>query len=380
LSQALFSSFDIDKGTKLLLTVLLRQIDMTKLSSVLDLGCGVGVLGITLKRINPRLRLHFTDRDTLALDFTRLNCRLNNINANSIEGCLGLSGIEHKGYDLILSNLPAKAGAPVLISIFDQYSGYLKRGGLFAFVIVKPLEEVAHTALVRSGAAIIHRQGTPDHTVFLAAKGKEIPPPQDEPQDGLLPYIRGRFNFQPALKDLSYSIDTVYNLPDFDNLGYQQLSAIALLADNLSREQNILIWNPGQGHLPVYLCRTMAEKRTKFTLAGRDLLALQITRRNLAAHGVADCLIESYHTSWLSQIPANYGLIILLPSPESRPVTVEMISTELPRLTEPDGEVVIAAKSALLQSILKRSKGFQPKKRKKNHGYRAVLMVKKGKI
>lgn len=374
LSQALFSSFDIDKGTKLLLTVLLKQIDMTELNSVLDLGCGVGVLGITLKKINPRLRLHFTDRDALALDFTRLNCRLNNISADSIEGRLGLSGIEHKSYDLILSNLPAKAGAPVLISIFNQYSGYLKRGGLFAFVIVKPLEEVAHTALVRSGAAIIHRQGTPGHTVFLAAKGKEIPPPQD----GFLPYIRGRFNFQPPLKNLSYSLDTVYNLPDFDNLGYQQLSAMVLLADDhLSPKHNILIWNPGQGHLPVYLCRTLAEKQTKFTLAGRDLLALEVTRRNLAAHGVAGPLIESYHTSWLSQIPANYGLIILLPDPESRPATVEMISLELPRLTEPDGEVIIAAKSTLLQRILKQSKGFQLKKRKKDHGYRAVLLVKK---
>jgi len=376
LSQALFSSFNIDKGTKLLLTVLLKQIDMTELSSVLDLGCGVGVLGITLKRINPQLKIHFTDRDALALDFTRLNCRLNNISADSIEGRLGLSGIEHKGYDLILSNLPAKAGAPVLTGIFDQYSGYLKPGGLFAFVIVKTLAKAARTALVKSGAVIIHWQGTPDHTVFLAAKGKEIPPPQD----GLLPYIRGRFNFQPPFKDLYYTLDTVYNLPDFDNLGYQQLSAMALLADRLSPEQNILIWNPGQGHLPVFLCRTMAEKQTKFTLAGRDLLALEITRHNLAAHGSADCLIESYHTSRLSEIPANYGLIILLPGPESRPDTVQMISLELPRLTKPDAEVVIAAKSALLQHILKQSKGFQLKKRKNKHGYRAVLLAKKGKI
>lgn len=373
MSQALFSSFDIDKGTKLLLAVLLKQIDITELSSVLDLGCGVGVLGITLKRINPRLRLHFTDRDALALDFARLNCRLNNINADLIEGRLGLRGTEHTGYDLILSNLPAKAGAPVLMSMLNQYSSYLKQGGLFAFVIVKPLEKVAHTTLVRSGASIIHRQGTPDHTVFLAAKGKIIPPLHD----GLLPYIRGRFNFQPPLKNLNYSLNTVYNLPDFDNLGYQQLSAMALLADHLSPEHNILIWNPGQGHLPVYLCRTLAEKQTKFTLAGRDLLALEITRRNLAAHGVPDFLIESYHTSWLSEIPANYGLIILFPGAESRPVAEEMISLELPRLIEPDGEVVIAAKSPLLQRILKQSKGFQLKKKKKKHGYRAVLLVKK---
>ncbi len=373
MSQALFSSFDIDKGTKLLLTILLKQIDITKLSSVLDLGCGVGVLGITLKRINPRLRLYFTDRDALALDFTRLNCRLNNISADSIEGRLGFSGIEHKGYDLILSNLPAKAGAPVLISIFNQYSGYLNQGDLFAFVIVKTLEKIADNALARSGAAIIHRQGTPDHTVFLAAKGKEIPPLQD----GLLPYFRGRFNFQLPIKDLSYSLDTVYNLPDFDNLGYRQLSAMVLLADHLSPQHNILVWNPGQGHLPVYLCRALAEKRIKFTLAGRDLLALEITRHNLEAHGAADHIIESYHTSWLSRIPADYGLIILLPGPESRPAVVEMISLELPRLTEPDGEVLIAAKSALLQCILKQSKEFQLKKRKKNHGYQAMLLVKK---
>ncbi len=124
----------------------------------------------------------------------------------------------------------------------------------------------------------------------------------------------------------------------------------------------------------------MAEKRTKFTLAGRDLLALAITRRNLAAHGAADHLVESCHTPWLSEIHDQHRRVIIFPGPDSRPDAVEMISLELPRLTEPDGEVVIAAKSALLQRILKQSKGFQLKKRKKNHGYRAVLLVKKGKI
>ena len=53
LSHALFSSFDVDAGSKLLLKTLAQRVDLGTVGSVLDVGCGVGVLGLSLKKKKP---------------------------------------------------------------------------------------------------------------------------------------------------------------------------------------------------------------------------------------------------------------------------------------------------------------------------------------
>ena len=70
-SQTLFSSQDVDIGTRRLLSNLTSE-DYTY-SKVLDLGCGYGVIGISLKSVNPEGTVHMVDRDSLALDYTRKN-------------------------------------------------------------------------------------------------------------------------------------------------------------------------------------------------------------------------------------------------------------------------------------------------------------------
>jgi ornithine cyclodeaminase/alanine dehydrogenase-like protein (mu-crystallin family) len=46
LSHALFSSFDVDRGTKLLLKAAARDPVLARARRVLDEGCGVGVIGL----------------------------------------------------------------------------------------------------------------------------------------------------------------------------------------------------------------------------------------------------------------------------------------------------------------------------------------------
>ena len=50
-SQDLFSSFDIDKGTRLLLRTVLEA--GYEYDSVLDMGCGYGPLGLIVKKLRP---------------------------------------------------------------------------------------------------------------------------------------------------------------------------------------------------------------------------------------------------------------------------------------------------------------------------------------
>src|SRR5208283_5333859 len=115
LSHALFSSFDIDVGTRLLLKVAAHDPVLASSRRILDEGCGVGVIGLCAAKAFPEAEVVLRDRDSLAVAFAERN-RL----ANKLRGApraeWGLIGDDREGgpYDFVFSNLPAKAGAPVL--------------------------------------------------------------------------------------------------------------------------------------------------------------------------------------------------------------------------------------------------------------------------
>ena len=50
LSHALFSSFKIDDGSRLLMKTLAKQVNLAEVNSLIDVGCGVGTLGLALKK------------------------------------------------------------------------------------------------------------------------------------------------------------------------------------------------------------------------------------------------------------------------------------------------------------------------------------------
>jgi 16S rRNA (guanine1207-N2)-methyltransferase len=75
-SQELFSSHDIDAGTKLLLRTVVEA-DYPKPGSILDMGCGYGPLGLTLGSLYRDASVHMVDKDALALNYSRQNAELN---------------------------------------------------------------------------------------------------------------------------------------------------------------------------------------------------------------------------------------------------------------------------------------------------------------
>ncbi len=76
--------------------------------SVLDYGCGTGILGIAAKKIFKNNRISFVDIDLNALKLTKKNLKLNNINSREI--FLSKSNTKKnfnkkKYYDLIFANI-----------------------------------------------------------------------------------------------------------------------------------------------------------------------------------------------------------------------------------------------------------------------------------
>lgn len=72
--------------------------------NVLDLGCGSGCIGITLKKINPSLNITLSDISESALEVASLNAKRLNVVVNILESDL-FSNLNQK-YDVIISNPP----------------------------------------------------------------------------------------------------------------------------------------------------------------------------------------------------------------------------------------------------------------------------------
>ena len=140
-SQMLFSSFQIDVGTALLL----RSFDAaTTPRRVLDLGCGYGPLGVVLARRYPHAQVTLSDVDLLAVRYARRNCELNGVAANTqVVGSVGLEGVPEEAYDLIVCNIPAKAGDAAIERDFVLGPlGRLAERGEYWFVVVSGLNRL----------------------------------------------------------------------------------------------------------------------------------------------------------------------------------------------------------------------------------------------
>ena len=101
--------------------------------SILDLGCGYGAVGITLKLEHPDLKLHMSDVNTRALTFSKINARDHNILADIRKGDL-FSPWEGTSFDSILSNPPIAAGKAVWQRMITEAPEFLNEGGSLQIV------------------------------------------------------------------------------------------------------------------------------------------------------------------------------------------------------------------------------------------------------
>ena len=106
-AQDLFSSFEVDSGSRLLLRSL-ADADISKVRKVLDLGCGYGVIGLALKAAYRSGSVQMVDRDALAVEYSRQNAALNGLDDIEAYGSLGYDDVAERDFDLIASNIPGQ--------------------------------------------------------------------------------------------------------------------------------------------------------------------------------------------------------------------------------------------------------------------------------
>ena len=127
-----FSRGEVDTGTRLLLEALPEKMQ----GDILDLGCGWGVIGISIARTWPETRVTLADVNLRALELSRENAEKNRAEVNCAESD-GMAAFAGKSFDAIVTNPPIRAGKQVIYRMFSDAAGCLKPGGALYLVIRK---------------------------------------------------------------------------------------------------------------------------------------------------------------------------------------------------------------------------------------------------
>lgn len=150
--NGVFSKGRFDYGTK----VLLENININNLcGKVLDLGCGIGVVGIILGTINKDIYIDMIDVNERALELAKENILLNKVNANVF-----ISNVYDKvtsKYDCIITNPPIRAGKNVVRKFLLEAKDHLNDEGILYFVMrkdhgvksmIKELEDIYNVKII----------------------------------------------------------------------------------------------------------------------------------------------------------------------------------------------------------------------------------------
>lgn len=130
--NGVFSKDRFDYGTR----VLLESIDINNLcGNVLDLGCGIGVVGIILGTINKNINIDMVDINDRAINLAKENMSLNKVKGNVFISDV-YSNINKK-YNYIITNPPIRAGKEVVRRFLLGGYDYLTDDGILYFVMRK---------------------------------------------------------------------------------------------------------------------------------------------------------------------------------------------------------------------------------------------------
>lgn len=130
--SGVFSKNKLDYGTR----VLLENIDILNLKgNILDLGCGIGIIGIIISKMNKIVSIDMADINEKSVALSMLNNQINNV-SNNVFASNVYENVKNK-YDYIVTNPPIKAGKEVLKKFLLGSYDYLNEKGILYFVMRK---------------------------------------------------------------------------------------------------------------------------------------------------------------------------------------------------------------------------------------------------
>ena len=136
---AVFSRDSVDRGTDILLHAVIKDIKKRgpgRDESLLDLGCGWGVVGIVMKSVFTLFDVTCVDINSRAVALARENSKTNPASPDQILESDILENIpEDKLFDTVITNPPVRAGKKTVFAFYEQAFAHLKDGGAIYVVL-----------------------------------------------------------------------------------------------------------------------------------------------------------------------------------------------------------------------------------------------------
>lgn len=127
--SGVFSKEKVDKGSELLVNSCILN-DGQK---ILDLGCGYGVVGISIAKAYPNSKIVMVDVNLRAVKLAKMNLKLNNISNTKVLNSNIFEKINQK-FNTIIVNPPQKAGKDLCFKMIEESKNHLENKGLFQLV------------------------------------------------------------------------------------------------------------------------------------------------------------------------------------------------------------------------------------------------------
>lgn len=132
--NGVFSKGHVDFATDFMLRTIIEDgLD----GDVLDMGCGYGVIGITVSSLCQGVsKVTMCDINNRAIELSIKNAIKNKVDNAKIFASDGFENVEGI-FDVIITNPPIRAGKAVIYKMYDDAKSHLKDGGTFYLVINK---------------------------------------------------------------------------------------------------------------------------------------------------------------------------------------------------------------------------------------------------
>ncbi len=344
-----FSTQRIDEGTILLL----ENLPTRAPTSVLDMGCGYGALGLPIAALYPNARVEMVDRDLLAVKWSAHNARAHGLSNVHAQGSLGYRDLKRPEqtphlaprYDWILCNVPARIGRPFIENLLESGRRLLNPGGELRVVIINDLVSVHLELASLHDWPLIEIIRGPRHSIFsLAPSPGELRP---EPVDL---YLRDQVDLQ------GLALDRPFDLGGDDPKRLN--SGLPTLLDALPRNfrGRAFCFRSGYGQVPLTARRRWPEARIVAT--DRDLLGTHYVRRNAERLQLGGEKLEVRETSTFQEALAPQERFELILGELSPSAGEKVALTELQAIhsaLEPNGEALILALEKLEREWIKPS-------------------------
>lgn len=155
--NGVFCKDKIDQGSQ----IFLETLSLFPLGDkMLDVGCGYGVLGITLKKCFPQSHIDLVDVNPRAVELAKINALQNQADVHISVSNL-YEQVHDQDYTDIITNPPIRAGKQVIYTIFKEAYDHLQENGHLWVVIRKQqgaLSAQRYIASVFGNCEVIHKE------------------------------------------------------------------------------------------------------------------------------------------------------------------------------------------------------------------------------